>query len=67
MSVRPGSHGQERPCLDVETAAALVDQRLHTDEMDRAEQHLDGCQTCREIVADLAAMLAMDDAREMTS
>ena len=41
-------------CLDAEAAADLLAQRMPENERRAAEEHLDGCATCRRFIAALA-------------
>ncbi|CAN5235267.1 hypothetical protein BH11MYX1_BH11MYX1_07650 [soil metagenome] len=50
LSISAGS-----PCLDVETLAAYVDGLLHDELIKRADQHIDGCASCR---GELSALVA---------
>src|SRR6516165_6639753 len=43
-------------CLDDNTVVALFERRLSPEDAARAEEHVDGCATCRALVARLAAM-----------
>ena len=43
-------------CLDEETTLGLVEGRLAAAALDAAEAHLDGCESCRDVVAQLATL-----------
>ena len=45
-------------CLDEETTLGLVEGRLAAAALDAAEAHLDGCQSCRDVVTQLAKVSA---------
>ena len=49
-------------CLDENTALALLDARLAPAARSRLERHLEGCDACRELVAELARVDGTDEA-----
>jgi serine/threonine-protein kinase len=42
------------PCLDENTALALLDARLSSASRSQIERHLESCDACRELVAEIA-------------
>ncbi len=62
MSAQPRS-----PCLDENTALELLDGKLGSQARSRIEKHLESCDACRELVAEIAKLNAEVMAEEVAS